>query len=173
MSLGCHYWAVTHVTQLVVAGRPNSIPITKCWAGEGKSSEGEPAPRAPKAEKSNGGDWVGCEAGRRKLTTKRWRRDELPMVRVCGKRLKALAPILIESLERHGHLKLDEAVRKQLHEISPATIPPPRYSLGHPFGDDSLRGAHEYEEENIPTVRGSGGRPPWAMMTAGRTKESQ
>ena len=42
--------------------------------------------------------------------------------RVCGKRLKALVPILIESLERHGHLKLDEAVRKQLHEVSPATM---------------------------------------------------
>jgi hypothetical protein len=42
--------------------------------------------------------------------------------RVCGKRLKALVPILVESLERHGHLRLDEAVRAQLREISPATM---------------------------------------------------
>ena len=26
--------------------------------------------------------------------------------RVCGKRLKALAPILVEAMERHGHLQL-------------------------------------------------------------------
>src|ERR1035437_10383216 len=31
--------------------------------------------------------------------------------RVCGKRLKPLLRILVPSLERHGHLKLDEAVR--------------------------------------------------------------
>ena len=27
--------------------------------------------------------------------------------RVCGKRLKALIPLLIEAMERHGHLQLD------------------------------------------------------------------
>src|SRR6202051_1410957 len=27
--------------------------------------------------------------------------------RICGKRLKALLPVLIESMERHGHLRLD------------------------------------------------------------------
>ena len=31
--------------------------------------------------------------------------------RVCGKRLKALLPVLVDSLERHGHLHLDQAVR--------------------------------------------------------------
>jgi hypothetical protein len=30
--------------------------------------------------------------------------------RVCGKRLKALLPILLAALERNGHLKLDEAI---------------------------------------------------------------
>jgi hypothetical protein len=29
--------------------------------------------------------------------------------RVCGKRLRPLIPILVESMERHGHLKLAEA----------------------------------------------------------------
>ena len=28
--------------------------------------------------------------------------------RVCGKRLRALLPILVPALERHGHLKLDD-----------------------------------------------------------------
>src|SRR5215467_3601768 len=31
--------------------------------------------------------------------------------RICGKRLKALLPLLIESMERHGHLCLNPVVR--------------------------------------------------------------
>jgi hypothetical protein len=42
--------------------------------------------------------------------------------RVCGKRLAALVPILIDSLERHGHLQLDLTVRFRLLSASPATI---------------------------------------------------
>lgn len=42
--------------------------------------------------------------------------------RVCGKRLKALMPTLVEALERHGHLLLDEAVRARLLSASAATI---------------------------------------------------
>ena len=32
--------------------------------------------------------------------------------RVCGKRLKALLPVLVEAMERHGRLKLDPVVRE-------------------------------------------------------------
>ena len=42
--------------------------------------------------------------------------------RICGKRLKALLPVLIESMERHGHLRLDPVVRSALLDISAATI---------------------------------------------------
>jgi hypothetical protein len=42
--------------------------------------------------------------------------------RVCGKRLKALLPTLIEAMERHGHLSLDPVVRDKLLQISAATI---------------------------------------------------
>ena len=42
--------------------------------------------------------------------------------RVCGKRLKALLPILVPALERHGHLALDARVREQLMAVSAATI---------------------------------------------------
>jgi hypothetical protein len=42
--------------------------------------------------------------------------------RICGKRLKALIPILVPALERHGHLDLDAAVRKKLLLASAATI---------------------------------------------------
>lgn len=36
--------------------------------------------------------------------------------------------------------------------------PPPRKFIGHPFGDNPLRGVHEEERRN-PAGRGSGGRP--------------
>ena len=42
--------------------------------------------------------------------------------RVCGKRLKALIPIMLAALERHGHLQLDGAVRVKLLLASAATI---------------------------------------------------
>jgi hypothetical protein len=42
--------------------------------------------------------------------------------RICGKRLKPLLPILISSMEQHGHLKLDDQVRTLLLQMSAATI---------------------------------------------------
>jgi hypothetical protein len=42
--------------------------------------------------------------------------------RVCGKRLKALLPVLVPALERHAHLHLDDAVRAKLLSASAATI---------------------------------------------------
>jgi hypothetical protein len=42
--------------------------------------------------------------------------------RVCGKRLKALLPVLIPAMERHGRLALDPAVRAGVLAMSAATI---------------------------------------------------
>lgn len=42
--------------------------------------------------------------------------------RICGKRLKVLIPILIDSMERHGHLNLNAVVRTRLLCVSAATI---------------------------------------------------
>jgi hypothetical protein len=42
--------------------------------------------------------------------------------RICGKRLRPLAPLLVEAMERHGHLQLDPEVRRQLLAMSAATI---------------------------------------------------
>ena len=44
--------------------------------------------------------------------------------RVCGKRLQPLLRILLPALERHGHLKLDEAVRTKVLTMSAATVAP-------------------------------------------------
>ncbi len=42
--------------------------------------------------------------------------------RICGKRLKAALPSFVESMERHGHLRLDEEVRRRLLAASASTI---------------------------------------------------
>ena len=42
--------------------------------------------------------------------------------RVRGKRMKTLIPILIDAMERHGHLELHADVRARLMQISAATI---------------------------------------------------
>ena len=42
--------------------------------------------------------------------------------RICGKRLKALLPLLVEAMERHGHLQLEDGVRTQLLAMSASTI---------------------------------------------------
>jgi hypothetical protein len=42
--------------------------------------------------------------------------------RICGKRLRPLAPLLVEAMERHGHLQLEPEVRRQLLAMSAATI---------------------------------------------------
>jgi hypothetical protein len=42
--------------------------------------------------------------------------------RICGKRLKAILPSLVDAMERHGHLNLSSDVKKKLLNISSATI---------------------------------------------------
>jgi hypothetical protein len=42
--------------------------------------------------------------------------------RVCGKRLKALIPMLVDAMERHGHLDLDPVIKGKILQISAATI---------------------------------------------------
>jgi len=42
--------------------------------------------------------------------------------RLCGKRLHALLPQLVESLEHHGHLQLEQSVRARVLTMSSATI---------------------------------------------------
>ena len=42
--------------------------------------------------------------------------------RICGKRLRPLIPLLVDALERHGHLHLDAVVRQKLLAMSASTI---------------------------------------------------
>ena len=57
--------------------------------------------------------------------------------RICGKRLKALLPILLPALERNGHLKPEPDVRSKVLGMSAATIAStwdPRTANGHSAG---------------------------------------
>ncbi len=42
--------------------------------------------------------------------------------RICGKRLRAAMPLLVESMERHGHLDLDPEVKTRVRSASAATL---------------------------------------------------
>ena len=42
--------------------------------------------------------------------------------RICGKRLKAILPALVDAMERHGHLQLDPEVRRCLLLASASTL---------------------------------------------------
>src|SRR5271163_927742 len=42
--------------------------------------------------------------------------------RICGKRLRPLVPVMVEAMERHGHLRLAPEVRISLLMMSAATI---------------------------------------------------
>jgi hypothetical protein len=42
--------------------------------------------------------------------------------RVCGKRLRALIPLLVDAMERHGHLDLDPVIKAKVLQVSAATI---------------------------------------------------
>jgi hypothetical protein len=42
--------------------------------------------------------------------------------RICGKRLRALLPILLPALERNGHLHLQEPMRQKILAMSASTI---------------------------------------------------
>ena len=42
--------------------------------------------------------------------------------RVCGKRLEALIPMLVDAMERHGHLDLDPVIKTKVLQVSAATI---------------------------------------------------
>ena len=42
--------------------------------------------------------------------------------RVCGKRLRALLPVLVPALERNGHLHIAEPIRQKILAMSASTI---------------------------------------------------
>jgi len=58
------------------------------------------------------------EEGTRQAIVVLWEASD----RVCGKRLKPLLPVLLPARERHGHLRLDDAVRSRVLAASASTL---------------------------------------------------
>ncbi len=77
-----------------------------------RSTTSEPAPK-PRPPRSRMYD----EAVREALVVL-WEASD----RICGKRLKALLPVLLPALENHGHVKLEDDVRRRLLTVSASTI---------------------------------------------------
>ena len=75
--------------------------------------------------------------------------------RICGKRLKALLPVLIESMERHGHLRLggeEFPNRGQRGDHRPAAAPragsyrpKPPAPLGNQFSHQAERAGEDLQ----------------------------
>ena len=61
--------------------------------------------------------------------------------RICGKRLRPLVPILVEAMERHGHLQLAPEVRTGLLAMSAATIDRALREVREPGGGRKRRHA--------------------------------
>ena len=61
--------------------------------------------------------------------------------RVCGKRLRPLVPILVEAMERHGHIQLEPEVRAGLEAMSAATIDRALRKVREPGGGRKRRNA--------------------------------
>lgn len=75
------------------------------------------SPPAPKRRQTRARPSLYDEAARATLIVL-WEASD----RVCGKRLKALLPILLPAMERNGHLKLDKEIRSKILSMSAATI---------------------------------------------------
>ena len=70
--------------------------------------------------------------------------------RICGKRLKAALPHLVESMERRGHLNLDPGVRQRLLSASAATLDRLLQPIRTPAGRKLRRRRHHSPGRNIP-----------------------
>ena len=70
--------------------------------------------------------------------------------RICGKRLKAALPHLVEYMECHGHLYLDARVRKQLLSASAATLDRLLQPIRTPAGRRLRRRRNQSPGRNIP-----------------------
>ena len=72
--------------------------------------------------------------------------------RICGKRLKAALPHLVESMECHGHLYLDARGRKQLLSASAATLDRLLQPIRTPAGRRLRRRRNQSPGRNIPVL---------------------
>ena len=70
--------------------------------------------------------------------------------RICGKRLHAALPHLVESMERHGHLQLDSLVRERLLTASASTLDRLLKPIRSTAGSRRRRGRRKSMGHRIP-----------------------
>ena len=70
--------------------------------------------------------------------------------RICGKRLKAALPHLVESMERHGHLRLDSLVRERLLTASASTLDRLLKAIRATAGSRRRRGRRKSMGRQVP-----------------------
>ena len=70
--------------------------------------------------------------------------------RICGKRLHAALPHLVESMERHGHLQLDSLVRERLLTASASTLDRLLKPIRSTAGSRRRRGRRKSMEHRVP-----------------------
>ena len=81
--------------------------------------------------------------------------------RICGKRLKAALPHLVESMERHGHLQLDSLVRERLLAASASTLDRLLKPIRSTAGSRRRRGRRKPMGRQIPVrTYNDWNRPP-------------
>lgn len=68
--------------------------------------------------------------------------------RPCGKRLEPFVAELLEALERHGEIELEEPIRKQLLELSAATID----RLLKPYRQKGVRKPYS-QSQSVPSLK--------------------
>jgi hypothetical protein len=100
----------------------------------------------PAARRTSPGRRVYDEAVREALVVA-WEASD----RICGKRLKAILPTLVESMERHGHLDLDPIVRSQVLRVSAATIDRLLAPIRHEATGRKRRRARKKMSKQVPT----------------------
>lgn len=61
--------------------------------------------------------------------------------RICGKRLQPLIPVLVDAMDRHGHVRLPPEVRARLEAMSAATIDRALREMRNPSGARKRRKA--------------------------------
>ena len=70
--------------------------------------------------------------------------------RICGKRLKAALPHLVESMERHGHLQLDSVVRERLLTASASSLDRLLKPIRSTAGSRRRRGRRKHMGHRVP-----------------------
>ena len=73
--------------------------------------------------------------------------------RICGKRLKAILPELLKSLESHGHLNVDPEVRELLLVVSAASIDRLLRSIRSQAGSRTRRRSIGKIRSQVPAIQ--------------------